>query len=219
MRWHRRPKGWPARRTFSAVDQPQLVVLFELPTNTEMTNDPKSPEYNAKARDAIMDLCPFYDPNHKCGIVREHVFKDCLTELRERERMALESTRRLEALSSAGMTKILQLESPKATSNALHELAERWEVEASRIDSDTGAAYPDQNRAEADLGWGSAAGLRKAADELRGILAEIDQTRIQLSEARKGCPKCGSWRFIPSVSGNDGYCETCHERVPILRNT
>lgn len=36
-----------------------------------------------------MELCPFYDPNHKCGIVREHVFKDCLAELRERERLAL----------------------------------------------------------------------------------------------------------------------------------
>lgn len=52
-----------------------------------MTNDPSNPEYNAKARDAIMDLCPFYDPNHKCGIVREPVFKGCLNELRERNRL------------------------------------------------------------------------------------------------------------------------------------
>jgi hypothetical protein len=79
-----------------------------------MTNDPNNPEYNAKARDAIMDLCPFYDPNHKCGIVREHVFKDCLAELRERERLALESVRRLDAMSSAGMAKILELESKLA---------------------------------------------------------------------------------------------------------
>jgi hypothetical protein len=76
----------------------------------DMTNDPSNPEYNAKARDAIMDLCPFYDPNHKCGIVRENVFKDCLSELRERERLALESVRRLDALSSGGMAKILELE-------------------------------------------------------------------------------------------------------------
>lgn len=62
-----------------------------------MTNDPKNPEYNAKARDAIMDLCPFYDPNHKCGVVRDHVFKDCLAELRERERLALERVRALES--------------------------------------------------------------------------------------------------------------------------
>ncbi|MCE5310487.1 MAG: hypothetical protein LLG20_22850 [Acidobacteriales bacterium] len=108
---------------------------------------------------------------------------------------------------------------PAAACCALRELAERWEVEASRIDSDTGETYPDQDKAEADLGWGSAAGLRKAADELRGILAEIDQTRIQLSDTRKGCPKCGSWRFMPSVSGNDGYCETCHERVSIMHNS
>lgn len=79
-----------------------------------MTNDPTNPDYNPKARDAIMDLCPFYDPNHKCGIVREHVFKDCLTELRERERLALESARRLDALSSAGMAKILRLEKKQA---------------------------------------------------------------------------------------------------------
>ena len=52
-----------------------------------MTNDPSAPEYNAKARDAIMDLCPFYDPNHKCGVVREEVFRDCLKELRGRIRM------------------------------------------------------------------------------------------------------------------------------------
>ena len=88
-----------------------------------MTNDPKNPEYDAKARDAIMDLCPFYDPNHKCGIVREHVFKDCLTELRERERLALESARRLDALSSAGMAKILELESKLA----------KWESGAAAI--------------------------------------------------------------------------------------
>lgn len=54
---------------------------------TNDPNDPKNPEYNAKARDAIMDLCPFYDPNHKGGIVREHVFRECLTELRERNRL------------------------------------------------------------------------------------------------------------------------------------
>jgi len=86
-----------------------------------MTNDPKNPEYNAKARDAIMDICPFYDPNHKCGIVREHVFKDCLAELRERERLALESVRRLEALSSAGMRKVLFLESQREAAESADE--------------------------------------------------------------------------------------------------
>ncbi len=53
--------------------------------------DPRHPEYYPEARDAIMDLCPFYDPHHKCAIVREHVFQDCLFELRERERVAKES--------------------------------------------------------------------------------------------------------------------------------
>jgi len=59
-----------------------------------MTNDPSNPEYNAQARDAIMDLCPFYDPNHKCGVVRDHVFKECLAELRERTRLAEERCKR-----------------------------------------------------------------------------------------------------------------------------
>lgn len=54
-----------------------------------MITDPSHPDYNATARDAIMDLCPFYDPHHKCGIVREKVFKECLTELRERNRVTL----------------------------------------------------------------------------------------------------------------------------------
>lgn len=35
-----------------------------------------------------MNLCGFYDPNHKCVLVRESIFKDCLAELRERERIA-----------------------------------------------------------------------------------------------------------------------------------
>ncbi len=65
-----------------------------------MTNDPKNPEYNAKARDAIMDLCPFYDPNHKCGIVREKVFKDCLAELRERHRITLEKLAKWESVAA-----------------------------------------------------------------------------------------------------------------------
>ena len=58
-----------------------------------MTTDPSHPEYDAAARDAIIDLCPFYDPHHKCGIVREKVFKECLTELRERNRVTLEAIR------------------------------------------------------------------------------------------------------------------------------
>lgn len=59
--------------------------------------DPRHPAYWPEARDRIMDLCPFYDPNHKCGIVREHVFKDCLNELREREQVALEKLRLVES--------------------------------------------------------------------------------------------------------------------------
>lgn len=86
-----------------------------------MTTDPLNPEYNAKARDAIMDLCPFYDPNHKCGIVREKVFRDCLAELRERERLAMESVRRLEALSSAGMRMLLQSESKRMAAGTADE--------------------------------------------------------------------------------------------------
>jgi len=65
-----------------------------------MTTDPSHPDYNAAARDAIMDLCPFHDPHHKCGIVREKVFKECLTELRERnkrsETLRQRQARRLE---------------------------------------------------------------------------------------------------------------------------
>jgi hypothetical protein len=60
-----------------------------------MTNDPYHTEYNAKARDAIMDLCPFYDPNHRCEIVRGQAFKDCLTEMRNRNRLALDTLRKL----------------------------------------------------------------------------------------------------------------------------
>lgn len=41
-----------------------------------------------------MNLCPFYDPHHKCGIVRENVFKDCLTELRLRELVTRERLER-----------------------------------------------------------------------------------------------------------------------------
>jgi len=57
-----------------------------------MIADPSHPDYNAAARDAIMDLCPFYDPHHKCGIVREKVFKEYLTELRDRNRVTLDAT-------------------------------------------------------------------------------------------------------------------------------
>jgi len=51
---------------------------------------PRDPNYNAALRDAVINLAPFYDPNHKCGIVREKVFKGCVTELREREKVARE---------------------------------------------------------------------------------------------------------------------------------
>ena len=79
-------------------------------TDRTSISDPRNPEYYAEARDAIMNLCGFYDPNHKCAIIRENVFKDCLAELREREKIAKESAARLDALSSAGMKRILQLE-------------------------------------------------------------------------------------------------------------
>jgi len=97
-------------------------------TDRTSISDPSHPEYYAEARDAIMNLCGFYDPNHKCVVVRENVFKDCLNELRKRNEVeakrrlalwkqaeeakneAMESVRRLDALSSAGMKRILQLE-------------------------------------------------------------------------------------------------------------
>jgi hypothetical protein len=60
-------------------------------TDRTTINNPRHPEYYAEARDAIMDLCPFYDPNHKGGIVREAVFKSCLQELREREKVVKET--------------------------------------------------------------------------------------------------------------------------------
>ena len=60
-------------------------------TDRTTIKDPRHPEYYAEARDAIMDLCPFYDPNHKGGIVREAVFKSCLQELRNREKVVKET--------------------------------------------------------------------------------------------------------------------------------
>ena len=53
--------------------------------------DPRHPDYYAEARDAIMDCCPFYDPNYKGGVVREKVFKSCLQEMREREKVMKET--------------------------------------------------------------------------------------------------------------------------------
>lgn len=53
-------------------------------------SDPYHPEYDSEARDIIMNLAPFYDPYHRCNIVREDVFKRCLEELRQREKKALE---------------------------------------------------------------------------------------------------------------------------------
>ena len=60
--------------------------------NTDRTTikNPRNSDYYAEARDAIMDLCPFYCPAHKGGIVRENVFKDCLQELRLREEVIQE---------------------------------------------------------------------------------------------------------------------------------
>ena len=57
-------------------------------TDRTTIKDPSHPDYYAEARDAIMDCCPFYDPNHKGGIVREAVFRECLKELRERVKWA-----------------------------------------------------------------------------------------------------------------------------------
>lgn len=51
---------------------------------------PSDPNYNAALRDAVMDQAPFYDPNQRCCIVREKVFQGCLTELRERNLIAIE---------------------------------------------------------------------------------------------------------------------------------
>lgn len=57
---------------------------------TKALISPSDPNYNRELRDAVMDQAPFYDPNHRCNIVREKVFRGCLEELRERERIALE---------------------------------------------------------------------------------------------------------------------------------
>lgn len=64
--------------------------------NRTQIKDPRNPEYFPEARDAIMDLCPFYDPHHKSGIVRESVFKECLNELRERLKIKDEIINKLE---------------------------------------------------------------------------------------------------------------------------
>jgi hypothetical protein len=74
----------------SGVFSRKTIPVEISPTNkpiTTMTTDPSNPEYNAKARDSIMDQAPFYDPNHKCNIVREHVFQGCLAELRHRNQL------------------------------------------------------------------------------------------------------------------------------------
>ena len=56
-------------------------------------SDPRDPAYWPEARDAIIDLCPFYCPHHKGNIVREKVFKACLNEMRERVKEAEERRR------------------------------------------------------------------------------------------------------------------------------
>lgn len=42
-----------------------------------------------------MNMAPFYDPNHRCGVVRDKVFRGCLDELREREKLALKKLEEL----------------------------------------------------------------------------------------------------------------------------
>ena len=54
---------------------------------TEYKIHPSDPNYNAALRDVVMDMAPFYDPNHRCGIVRDKIFHGCLEELREREKL------------------------------------------------------------------------------------------------------------------------------------
>jgi len=51
--------------------------------NTDQ-KDPSQPDYWTEARDSIINLIPFYDPNHKCNIVREKVFKWVVDELKAR---------------------------------------------------------------------------------------------------------------------------------------
>lgn len=55
--------------------------------NSNTKIHPSDPNYNAALRDAVMDMAPFYDPNHRCGIVRDKIFHGCLEELREREKL------------------------------------------------------------------------------------------------------------------------------------
>jgi len=55
--------------------------------NSNTKIHPSDLNYNAALRDAVMDMAPFYDPNHRCGIVRDKIFHGCLEELREREKL------------------------------------------------------------------------------------------------------------------------------------
>jgi len=71
----------------------------------DMNINPSDPNYNAALRDAVMDQAPFYDPNHKCGIVREKVFHGCLKELRERNRLLnAELDRGMQTMATAEST-------------------------------------------------------------------------------------------------------------------
>jgi len=46
--------------------------------------DPTKPDYWTEARDSVIKLIPFYDPNHKCEVVRGHVFDAVVAELKAR---------------------------------------------------------------------------------------------------------------------------------------
>jgi len=56
-----------------------------------MTDDPNNSDYNAKVRDEIANLAPWYCPNNKRYIVRGSVFEKFLNELRSRERILLDA--------------------------------------------------------------------------------------------------------------------------------
>lgn len=100
--------------------------------NTDQ-HDPNMSDYWEEARDAIIKLIPFYDPHHKCGIVREDIFHSVCKELKERAKVANKKAARMDALSSAGMKKILQLETELAEATQQRDKMEKWIREAAPV--------------------------------------------------------------------------------------
>jgi len=47
-------------------------------------DDPREPDYWEEARDSVINLVPFYDPNHHGEIVRGKIFHKIVNELKLR---------------------------------------------------------------------------------------------------------------------------------------